>query len=81
MRAGGVELVQSRPVGRNESAGFLGRVVYSDGKLVMRRVSDEQEAAALIKRAYGAEIVKSQAKKYGWLIKQTGQFEYQVTKR
>lgn len=34
-----------------------------------------------IKRAYSAEIVKAQAKKYGWTLKETGAYQYQVTKR
>lgn len=36
---------------------------------------------AEIKRAYSAEVVKSQARKYGWSLKETAPFQYEVTKR
>ena len=38
-------------------------------------------SVADIKRAYSAEIVKGQAKKYGWQLKETAPFQYVVTKR
>lgn len=38
------------------------------------------EATAQIKRAYSAETIKATAKKYGWQIKQTAEFKYQVIK-
>jgi hypothetical protein len=34
-----------------------------------------------VKQAYGAEVVKSTAKRYGWGIKQVGQFAYNIIKR
>ena len=34
-----------------------------------------------IKRAYSAEVVKSQAKKFGWQIKETGEYQYEVVRR
>lgn len=37
--------------------------------------------AAEIKRAYSAEIIKSQAKRYGWSLKETAPFQYTVVKR
>lgn len=40
-----------------------------------------QERAALIKRAYSAEVVKSQARRFGWHLKQTGEYQYEVMKR
>lgn len=40
-----------------------------------------QDEAAKIKQAYSAEIVKAQAKKYGWLLKETAPFTYEITKR
>lgn len=36
---------------------------------------------AEVKQAYGAELLKSQAKRYGWSIKETGKYKYAVTKR
>jgi hypothetical protein len=47
------------------------------GELSLRK----QETAALIKRAYSAEVVKSQAKKFGWQLKETAPFQFTVTKR
>ena len=34
-----------------------------------------------LKRAYSAEVVKSQAKKFGWQITETGPYQYQVIRR
>jgi hypothetical protein len=34
-----------------------------------------------IKRAYSAEVIKSQAKRNGWTLKQTGPFAYEAMKR
>jgi hypothetical protein len=36
---------------------------------------------AQIKRAYSAQVVKTQAKKYGWQLKETSPFEYTILKR
>lgn len=36
---------------------------------------------AEIKRAYSAAVVKSQAKRYGWTLKEVAPFKYEVTKR
>lgn len=34
-----------------------------------------------INKAYSAEVVKDQAKRFGWQIKQTAQYQYQIIKR
>lgn len=34
-----------------------------------------------IKRAYSAELVRAQAKRFGWSLKQVNQYKYQITKR
>lgn len=34
-----------------------------------------------IKRAYSAELVKAQAKRFGWQIKEVEKYKYQITKR
>jgi hypothetical protein len=34
-----------------------------------------------VRQAYSAEVVKSQARKYGWTLKQTAPFKYQVIRR
>lgn len=39
-----------------------------------------ESVTASIKRAYSAEVVKATAKKYGWQLKQTAEFKYQVIK-
>lgn len=39
------------------------------------------DGAKLIKRAYSAEVVKSQAKRFGWQIKETAPFQFEVLKR
>jgi hypothetical protein len=39
------------------------------------------DSAKLIKRAYSAEVVKSQAKRFGWAIKETAPFQFEVQKR
>lgn len=47
------------------------------------RVSQQQAAqeVAKLKQAYGGEAVKATAKKWGWQIKETAPFEYEVIKR
>jgi hypothetical protein len=44
------------------------------------RVRDAKQVA-LIKQAYSAQIVKAQAKRYGWQLKETAPFQYNITKR
>jgi hypothetical protein len=39
------------------------------------------ESVAEIKKAYSAELIKSQAKRFGWTLKQTGPYAYTVHKR
>jgi hypothetical protein len=39
------------------------------------------EKTAQIKRAYSAEVLKSQAKRFGWQLKQTGPQKYVIQKR
>ncbi len=42
---------------------------------------DFNAKTAEIKRAYSAEVVKGQAKKYGWTLKETAPYQYEVMKR
>jgi hypothetical protein len=59
--------------------GWSGSVSYSNGKLSVRgNIPDAQEQ---VKQAYSAEVVKSQAKKYGWQLKQTAPFKFEVVKK
>jgi hypothetical protein len=46
----------------------------------MLSVSNEADGK-LIKRAYSGEIVKAQASRFGWSIKETSQFRYEIIKR
>ncbi len=62
--------------------------VFQDGKFkytstYYARISQQQAAqeVAKLKQAYGAEAVKATAKKWGWQIKETAPFEYEVVKR
>lgn len=41
----------------------------------------DQKFGETVKRAYSAEIVKAQAKRFGWQVKQTSEFKYQIIKR
>lgn len=34
-----------------------------------------------MRQAYRAEVVKSQAKRFGWTLKEVGKYEYEVIKR
>jgi len=34
-----------------------------------------------IKRAYSGQVVLGQAKRFGWQVKQTGQYAYEIMKR
>lgn len=57
-------------------------VTYSNGKLIVRGGNaDLDTLTTQVKQAYAAEVVKSQAKKYGWQLKQTAPFRYEVVKR
>lgn len=47
------------------------------GKLVVK----SDELGKLIKREYSGEIVKEQAKRFGWTVKETSAFKYQIIKR
>jgi hypothetical protein len=41
----------------------------------------DQSQVAVMKRAYSATIVKAQAKRHGWTLKETGPYQYEVVKR
>lgn len=63
-----------------QALGFQDYVSYRGGKLYIRG-RDETETTRQVKQAYSAEVVKQQAKKMGWQLKQTAPFQYQVVKR
>ena len=60
---------------------FNGGTYHSNtGELTLSGGNAEKRTAE-IKRAYSAQVVTTTAKKFGWQVKQTGQFQYEVTKR
>lgn len=67
----------------------VGRITFGSGstydivtgRMILKTTRDVTTLTKEIKRAYSAEVVKSQAKKYGWSIKQTAPYEYEVVKR
>lgn len=58
-----------------------GTVQYSDGRLIMQGGMDASSVTALVKQAYAAQVVESQAKRFGWSLKKVSDFKYQVTRR
>lgn len=63
-----------------KALGLSSNVSYVQDRLVIRGLP-EAETTAQVKQAYGAEVVKSQAAKFGWQLKQTAPFKYEVVKR
>lgn len=57
-----------------------GEYNIATGNLTLR-VGNADEQGALIKRAYGAQIVLNEAARYGWQVAETAPFEYQITKQ
>jgi hypothetical protein len=55
---------------------FWYRGSYTNGKLT---VSDT-DTITRVKKSYTAENVKASAKRYGWKIKQTAAYEYELIK-
>lgn len=51
------------------------------GRMEKMTESRASEGLALVKRAYSAEVVKSQAKRFGWQLKEVAPFKYEVMKR
>jgi hypothetical protein len=51
------------------------------GTLVISGGQNQDWIVGQVRQAYSAEVVKSQARKYGWTLKQTAPFKYQVIRR
>lgn len=94
MKATDLNLLAAALNALGKSAQVVGnKVVFSGGvfengrftyqSTYFARVSQQQAAAevAKLKQAYGAEAVKATAKKWGWQIKETAPFQYEVMKR
>lgn len=58
-----------------------GRFTYQSTYWARVSQADAAREVAKLKQAYGAETVKATAKKWGWQIKETAPFEYEVIKR
>lgn len=58
----------------------FGRGEYIDVATGKSELASNRDANQ-IKRSYAAEVVKSQAKKNGWTLKETAPFQYEVSKR
>jgi hypothetical protein len=54
---------------------------YQNGVLVIKGQRASAELTSQVKRAYSSQVVQSQAKKFGWQMKQTGDMQWQVTRR
>jgi hypothetical protein len=64
-----------------DALGLSGSVQYVNGTLVISGGQNQDWIVGQVRQAYSAEVVKSQARKYGWTLKQTAPFKYQVIRR
>jgi hypothetical protein len=64
-----------------DALGMGGFVQYVNGELVISGSGNVDTIREQVRQAYSAEVVKSQARKYGWTLKQTAPFKYQVIRR
>ena len=57
--------------------------VGADGKARLRypNTLNEQEATRLVKQQYSRQVVFSQAKRYGWTVRETKTNQFEVTRR
>jgi hypothetical protein len=53
---------------------------YIDTKTGQSQLSSYREQNE-IRRSYSAQVIQSQARKFGWQLKKTGAYSYEVTKR
>ena len=60
---------------------ITGRFANGKVKLTFPDGMNEGDLTAEIKRAYSTEVVKSQAKKFGWQLKEKAPGKFQVIKR
>ena len=58
----------------------LGQFDTQTGQLSVRR-NDATEFASELKQCYSAQIVKTQAKKFGWQLKETAKYQYEIQRR
>ena len=73
-----VDIGKLDPVLANAALAKLGvDGTYSNGKLITRGSVDVAE----FKQAYSAQVVTSQAKKFGWNLKEVAPNKFEVMKR
>ena len=68
----------------NNMNSFDGGLVWNGGsydKETGRLEVNSEKEGQLIKREYSAELVRMQAKRFGWSIKETSEFKFQIIKR
>lgn len=58
---------------------FTGGTFY-EGRLTSTSLNAEEQAKE-IRRAYSGEVIRTQARKYGWQVKETGKNQLEVIKR
>ena len=87
---GGLIHAALKEMGLNPQAYTKGGIIYFNGgefdtrdNVLTLRGSNVQERTRELKQAYSGEVVKSQAKRFGWALKQSNEnkYEYTVTKR
>lgn len=54
---------------------------YQNGVLTIPGRTTNASLIQQVKQQYGKAVVMSQAKKFGWQVKETAPFQYQITKR
>jgi len=60
---------------------LAGTVAYVNGRLQIRGGLDTAKITAQVKQAYSAQVVQATAKKFGWQIKETSKYKYEVIRR
>lgn len=64
-----------------QNLGLSGSVQYVNGKLEIYGPANRDTITEQVRQAYSAEVVKSQARKYGWAIKETGNGKFKVIRK
>lgn len=54
---------------------------YQNGVLTIQGRTIPRDLEAKVKQAYSKQVVLTQAKKFGWQLKEVKPFQYQITKR
>jgi len=57
-------------------------ITWTDGKLESSQNADSLNASALkLKQEYSRQVVKATAKRFGWLVKTTGENQFEIQRR